>query len=101
MLPREAGPCGGSYAEGVSWRGARFLDHPGPRHSPDWYDQSGEATVLEAGDRLFIPCEGGPAATRLERYPPRLEIDERDGTYVLLDEGARDDWRYLFVPREA
>jgi hypothetical protein len=37
----------------------------------------------------------------LERYQPRLEIDERDGTYVLLDEGARDDWRYLFVPREA
>jgi hypothetical protein len=72
-----------------------------PRRSADWYDQSGELTVLEVGDRLFIPCENGPAATRLETFPPRLEIEERDGMYVLIDDGPRDDWRYQFVPREA
>ena len=79
------------------------MTHPrdltGPRHDPDWYDQSGEDVVLVAGDRLFIPCEGGPAASRLEHFPPRLEIDERDGIYVLDDSGARSSWRYLFVPR--
>jgi hypothetical protein len=100
MVPRPAVACLASYAGDVSWRGARFLDHPGPRHSPDWYDQTGEATVLEAGDRLFIACEGGPAASRLEMYPPRLEVEERGGTYVLLDEGPRDAWRYLFVPHD-
>jgi len=29
--------------------------------------------------------------------PPRLEIDERDGVYVLVDDGPRDQWRYVFV----
>jgi hypothetical protein len=85
---------------GVVWRRLRYLDQPGPRHSPDWYDQSGEATVLETGDRLFVPCEGGPSNSRLEIFPPRLEIDEDDGMYVLLDDGPRDQWRYVFVPRQ-
>jgi hypothetical protein len=71
------------------------------RHSPDWYDQSRETVVLEPGDRLFIACEGGPSTSRLERFPPRLEIPERDGLYVLDDDGSRDGWRYVFVPREA
>ncbi len=70
-----------------------------PRHASAWYDQSEEATVLAEGDRLFIACEGGPSQSRLETYPPRLEIDERDGTYVLVDDGPRDQWRYQFVPR--
>jgi hypothetical protein len=83
----------------VTWRAARFLDQPGPRHSPDWYDQSGEPTVLDVGDRLFIACEGGPCTSRLETFPPRLEIEERDGAYVLDDVGPRPGWRYLFVPR--
>jgi hypothetical protein len=83
----------------VSWRDARFSNHPGPRHSPGWYDQSAEAYVLEAGDRMFIQCEGGPSTTRLELFPPRLEILERDGMYVLRDVGLRDTWRYEFVPR--
>ena len=72
----------------------------GPRHSPDWYDQSGEAVVLRPGDRLFVACEGGPAASRLEHYPPRLEVPEKDGVYVLVDDGPRDTWRYVFVPSE-
>ena len=73
----------------------------GARHSAGWYDQSGEAVVLEPGDRLFVGCEGGPCASRLETFPPRLEIEERTGTYVLVDDGPRSDWRYLFIPREA
>jgi hypothetical protein len=82
----------------MSWRGARHLDQPGPRHSPEWYDQSHELEVLDVGDRLFIPCEGGPASTRLETYPPRLEIEERSGIYLLDDGGPRANWRYVFVP---
>jgi hypothetical protein len=34
-------------------------------------------------------------------FPPRLEIAERDGIYVLRDIGPRDEWRYDFVPRRA
>jgi hypothetical protein len=76
------------------------LHHPGPRHSADWYDQSGEPTVLEAGDRLLVPCQGGPSISRLELFPPRLEIEEDDGMYVLVDEGPRAQWTYVFIPRE-
>jgi len=57
--------------------------------------------VLQPGDRFFIPCEGGPSTIRLEVFPPRLEIDEREGVYVLEDVGPRDEWRYIFVPRQA
>ena len=71
----------------------------GARHSADWYDQTAEPVPLACGDRLFIPCQGGPAVSRLEVFPPRLELEELDGTYVLVDEGARDDWYYLFIPR--
>jgi hypothetical protein len=70
------------------------------RHSPDWYDQRAEAVVLDVGDRLFIPCEGGPCLSRLETYPPQLEVEERDGTYVLVDVGPRARWHYRFVRRE-
>ena len=65
------------------------------------YDQSEELVVLEPGDRLFIPCEGGPSWSRLVTYPPPLEISERDGLYVLVDDGPRDQWSYQFVPRTA
>ena len=74
-------------------------DSGGARHAAAWYDQTAEPVPLASGDRLFIPCEGGPAVSRLEVVPPRLEIDETDGTYVLVDAGPRDDWYYLFVPR--
>jgi hypothetical protein len=70
----------------------------GPRHSPDWYDQSGEAVVLQPGDRMLVACEGGPSTSRLEMFPPRLELVEKDGVYVLVDDGTRDTWRYVFVP---
>jgi hypothetical protein len=69
----------------------------GPRHGPEFYDQSGEYVQLAPGDRVIIACVGGPSSSRLERFPPRLEIPERGGTYVLVDQGRRDEWRYEFV----
>lgn len=72
----------------------------GPRHSPDWYDQSREPVVLAPGDPLFVPCVGGPSVSRLEHFPPRLELTEPDGTYVLEDDGPRDTWRYVFLPHD-
>ena len=84
----------------MTWRGRKYLDHPGPRHEPDWYDQSQDAIALAPGDRIFIRCQGGPCSQRLEIFPPRLEIDERDGLYALFDDGPRDNWFYLFVPNE-
>jgi len=36
-----------------------------------FYDQSGEASPLERGDRMFVPCRGGPSNSRLEAFPPR------------------------------
>jgi hypothetical protein len=72
---------------------------PGPRHDPTWYDQRAEPVVLEPGDRLLIPCEGGgPSFSRLETFPPRLELEEDGGTYVLVDDGPRDTWRYQWLP---
>lgn len=71
---------------------------PGPRHSPEWYDQGDEPYPMSPGDRLFVPCEGGPCSSRLESFPPRLEIQETGGLYVLDDRGPRVEWRYIFVP---
>jgi hypothetical protein len=49
---------------------------------------------------MLIPCEGGgPSQSRLVRYPPPLEIEERGGVYVLVDDGSVETWRYAFVPR--
>jgi hypothetical protein len=45
-----------------------------------------------------VPCHGGPSTSRLETYPPRLEVGERGGTYVLDDDGPPERWRYVFVP---
>jgi hypothetical protein len=33
-------------------------------------------------------------------FPPRMEIDETGGLYVLLDDGPVEAWTYLFVPHE-
>jgi hypothetical protein len=54
---------------------------------------------MEPGERMLIPCDGGPSQSRLVRYPPPVEVDERTGTYVLVDDGEPAEWRYLFVPR--
>lgn len=55
---------------------------------------------FEDGERMFIPCDGGPSWSRLVRFPPPLEIDEPDGLYVLVDDGPPEQWRYQFVPNE-
>jgi hypothetical protein len=65
-----------------------------------WYKRLGEEGVIQPGDRIFVGCEGGPSISRLEIYPPRVEIEERDGIYVLEDDGSPEQWRYLFVPRK-
>ena len=80
-------------------RARRLLAQPGPRHTADWYDQGGEVTVLAVGDRMLVACEGGPSSSRIEAFPPRLEVVEADGLYVLVDDGPRESWRYVFVPR--
>ena len=51
------------------------------------------------GERMLVPCVGGPSVSRLVRFPPPVEIEERDGTYVLVDEGPPERWRYDFIPR--
>jgi hypothetical protein len=53
------------------------------------------------GHDLPVATCSPPAGPTLDRFPPRLEIEEHDGTYVLLDVGPRAEWRYEFVPREA
>ena len=56
--------------------------------------------AVNEGDRMLIPCEGGPSISRLVRYPPPLEIEERGGIYVLVDDGPPEQWRYDFVVTE-
>lgn len=67
------------------------------RHAPGSYDQRDELVLLRPGDRMFVECEGGPCRSRLELFPPRLEIEERGSVYVLDDVGPRHEWRYRFV----
>lgn len=47
---------------------------------------------------MLLPCDSGPSQSRLEYVSPRLEIEEPDGTYVLVDEGEPYEWHYLFIP---
>jgi len=53
---------------------------------------------VEPGERMLLPCDGGPSQSRLVRFPPPVEIEEREGIYVLVDEGPPEGWRYEFVP---
>ena len=48
---------------------------------------------------MMIRCEGGPSISRLETFPPPLEVGERGGIYVLVDDGPITAWRYLFVTK--
>jgi hypothetical protein len=68
-----------------------------PRHSEAWYVEAHGAVGLRPGDQLFIRCRGGPSYSLLETFPPRLEIEERGGLYVLVDDGPPEAWRYVFV----
>jgi hypothetical protein len=49
---------------------------------------------------MLLPCDGGPSISRLVTYPPPPEIYERGGTYVLVDDGPPEHWRYDFVAKE-
>ena len=53
---------------------------------------------IAPGDRMLIRCEGGPSMCRVEHFPPRLEIEERGGLYVLADDGPAWEWSYHWVP---
>jgi hypothetical protein len=54
---------------------------------------------VERGDRMLLRCDGGRRSSRLERFPPPLEVEEREGVYVLVDDGPPSEWRYIFVPQ--
>ncbi|HEX7443730.1 MAG TPA: hypothetical protein VF320_07585 [Acidimicrobiales bacterium] len=47
----------------------------------------------------MLRCEGGPSISRLETFPPPLEVEERGGVYVLDDDGPVYAWRYVFVTK--
>ena len=70
---------------------------PDARHSEGWYGDALGNTALQRGDRMFIRCEGGPCMSRLETFPPRIEIPEKSGIYVLVDDGPPEAWMYQFV----
>ena len=55
---------------------------------------------LQDGDRMLLFCEGGPSISKLVRSPPPLEIGERGGMYVLVDDGPAEQWHYAFVVLE-
>ena len=78
----------------------RLVDEPGPRRSPEFYDQTTEDVVLAAGDRMLLGCEGGPSSGRVELFPPRLELPDHGGVYVLDDIGPRAGWKYVFVAND-
>jgi len=52
----------------------------------------------DPGERMLIPCDGGPPTSRLVTLPPPLEMPEGDGVYVLEDDGPPEAVRYAFVP---
>jgi hypothetical protein len=60
-----------------------------------------DTDAMEEGERMLIPCEGGPSISRLVRFPPPFEIAEDAGMYVLVDEGPAHLWHYDFVPDES
>ena len=70
---------------------------PDARHSEEWYGDALSDTALQPGDRMFIRCEGGPCISRLETFPPRIEVPENNGIYVLVDDGPLEAWMYQFV----
>jgi len=49
------------------------------------------------GERMLLPCVGGPTSWHAASYPPPLEFETDDGVYVLIDDGIADQWSYEFV----
>jgi hypothetical protein len=56
---------------------------------------------MDVDERMLIWCDGGPSIGRAVRFPPPLEIDVVGGTYVLVDDGPPEQWRYAFVTTPA
>lgn len=67
------------------------------RAEPAFGDGASDDDAVQDGDRMLIRCNGGPSISRLVRYPPPLEIEERGGVYVLVDDGPPELWRYEFI----
>ncbi len=74
-------------------------DRPRGTHSPEWYRPLLDAGAVRVGDQMLIRCVDGPSISRLETFPPPLEVEEPGGVYVLDDDGPVYAWRYLFVPK--
>lgn len=55
---------------------------------------------IQPGDRMLVPCRGGPSMARAVLFPPPLEVEADGGIYVLVDDGAPHTWVYEFVARE-
>ena len=55
---------------------------------------------VEPGERMLLPCVGGPGTARLVLHPPPLEIEVHGGMYVLEDEGPPERWLYVFIPSD-
>ena len=75
----------------------RSGDQTEARHSEHWYADTLRTDRLRNGDQLFIRCHGGPCLSRLETFPPRVEVQEKGGVYVLVDDGPIEDWAHEFV----
>jgi hypothetical protein len=62
----------------MATRRSHFPYVDGARHPADWrHDRLAEESMIQPGDRMFARCESGPSISRLETYPPQLEIEER------------------------
>jgi hypothetical protein len=63
-----------------------------------------QTLLMDDGDRMLIPCRGGPTAWRAATFPPPLEIAidgaPLGGVYVLIDDGPVEEWSYQFVAQE-
>jgi len=76
---------------------AESSDDSEARHSEEWYVDALRNSPPQRGDRIFIRCEGGPCLSRLETFPPRIEIQEKSGLYILVDDSPTEAWIYQFV----
>ena len=50
----------------------------------------------QPGDRMLVPCDGGPSHTRLVHHPAPLELLETGGIYV-LDDADPAAPRYVWI----
>lgn len=89
----------------MSFLASLRIYRPSPLKGADGPWRSTVRTVTEdchrrTGHPIVIRCDGGPRTSRAETFPPRFEVAEKGGLYVLLDEGPIADWKYQFVPSD-